>query len=287
MVPCGMGWRYAMRRPIARSGGYNRRMDTIDTHGAGDPPRTLLVTGASSGFGAAIARRFAGAGWQVVACARRAERLAALVEAFGARVHAAAFDIRDHAAMRAMLAGLPERFRPVDVLVNNAGLALGTAPAQRADLDQWQQMVDTNISALTRMTRHLLPTLIERRGLIVNISSVAATYPYPGGNVYGASKAFVTQFSLGLRSDLHGTGVRVTSIEPGMAETEFTLVRTGGDQTASDTLYRGAGPITAEDLADTVWWVAHLPPHLNVNRLELMPTRQSLAGFQIAREAIE
>ena len=247
--------------------------------------RTLLVTGASSGFGAAIARRFAAAGWRVIACARRAERLAALAAEFGASVHIAAFDIRDHAAMQAALAGLPERFRTVDVPVNNAGLALGTAPAQRADLDQWQQMIDTNISALTRVTRHLLPTLIERCGLIVNISSVAATYPYTGGNVYGATKAFVTQFSLGLRSDLHGTGVRVTSIEPGMAATEFTLVRTGGDQTASDTLYRGAGPITAEDLADTVWWVANLPPHLNVNRLELMPTRQSLAGFQIAREA--
>lgn len=247
--------------------------------------RTLLVTGASSGFGAAIARRFAAASWRVIACARRAERLAALVAEFGENVHTAAFDIRDHAAMRAALAGLPERFSTVDVLVNNAGLALGTAPAQRADLDQWQQMIDTNISALTRITRHLLPTLIERRGLIVNISSVAATYPYTGGNVYGATKVFVTQFSLGLRSDLHGTGVRVTSIEPGMAATEFTLVRTGGDQTASDTLYRGAGPITAEDLAATVWWVANLPPHLNVNRLELMPTRQSLAGFQIAREA--
>ena len=247
--------------------------------------RTLLVTGASSGFGAAIARRFAAAGWRVIACARRAERLAALAAEFGAGMHTAAFDIRDHAAMQAALAGLPGCFRAIDVLVNNAGLALGTAPAQRADPDQWQQMIDTNISALARITRHLLPTLIERRGLIVNISSVAATYPYVGGNVYGATKAFVTQFSLGLRSDLHGTGVRVTSIEPGMAETEFTLVRTGGDRTASDTLYRGAGPITAEDLADTVWWVANLPPHLNVSRLELMPTRQSCAGFQVAREA--
>ncbi len=247
-------------------------------------PRTLLITGASAGFGAAIARRFAAAGWQVIACARRAERLATLQAEFGAGVHVAAFDIRDEAALRHMLDTLPPAFRGVDVLVNNAGLALGTAPAQRADLAQWKQMIDTNVTALATLTHALLPVLIERRGLIVNISSVAASYPYPGGNVYGGTKAFVSQFSLGLRSDLHGSGVRVTSIEPGMAETEFTLVRTGGDQAASDTLYAGAEPIRADDLAEQVWWLAGLPPHLNVNRLELMPVRQSFAGFQVVRE---
>jgi serine 3-dehydrogenase len=245
--------------------------------------RTLLVTGASAGFGAAIARRFASAGWQVIACARRAERLAALHDAFGDRVHAVAFDIRDEAALRDALDTLPAAFRGVDVLVNNAGLALGTAPAQRADLAQWKQMIDTNVTALATLTHALLPTLIERKGLVVNISSIAATYPYPGGNVYGGTKAFVSQFSLGLRSDLHGTGVRVSSIEPGMAETEFTLVRTGGDQAASDTLYAGAEPIRAEDIADSVWWLAQLPPHLNVNRLEIMPVTQSFAGFQVHR----
>jgi serine 3-dehydrogenase len=248
--------------------------------------KSILVTGASSGFGAATARRFADAGWRVIACARRAERLQELVERYGAeRVHICVFDIRDAAAMRTALDAIPAEFRGIDALINNAGLALGTAPAQRADLTQWQQMIDTNITALVTLTHHLLPTLIERRGTIVNISSTAATYPYAGGNVYGGSKAFVSQFSLGLRSDLHGTGVRVTTLEPGMAQTEFTLVRTSGDHEASDKLYAGAHPMAASDIADTIWWIANLPPHLNVNRLEMMPVSQSFAGFQIARDA--
>jgi serine 3-dehydrogenase len=247
--------------------------------------KTILVTGATSGFGRATVARFHAAGWRVIATGRRAERLDALADALGReRLHTAAFDIRDEAAMRAALDALPPDFRAVDVLVNNAGLALGTAPAQRADLAQWKQMIDTNVTALATLTHALLPVLIERRGAILNVSSVAATYPYTGGNVYGGTKAFVAQFSLGLRSDLHGTGVRVTSLEPGMAETEFTLVRTRGDQAASDTLYRGAEPITPEDIAETLFWVATLPPHLNVNRLELMPVRQSFAGFQISRD---
>ena len=247
---------------------------------------TILVTGASAGFGAGIATKFAEGGWRVVAFARRAERLAQLAERFGAGcVHVAAFDIRDGSAIRAALGALPEDFRDIDVLVNNAGLALGTAKAQECDLAQWQQMIDTNVTALVTLTRLLLPRLIERRGAIVNISSVSGTYPYTGGNVYGGTKAFVTQFSLGLRCDLHGTGVRVTNIEPGMAETEFTLVRTGGDQAASDKLYKGAHPITAHDIADTVWWVATLPPHLNINRIEMMPVSQSPAGLQVARDA--
>ncbi|NEL40993.1 MAG: SDR family NAD(P)-dependent oxidoreductase, partial [Xanthomonas perforans] len=174
---------------------------------------------------------------------------------------------------------LPAEFADIDVLVNNAGLALGTAPAQQADLAQWQQMIDTNVTALVTLTHRLLPALIARRGAIINIASVAATYPYTGGNVYGGTKAFVQQFSLGLRADLHGTGVRVTSIEPGMAETEFTLVRTGGNQAASDTLYRGATPMTAEDIAEQIFYVASLPAHLNINRLEIMPVTQSFAGF--------
>lgn len=247
--------------------------------------QTVLITGATSGFGAAAARRFAAAGWKVVATGRRAERLQPLVDEFGAdRVHAAAFDIRDAEAMGKALAALPEGFAGIDLLLNNAGLALGTAPAQQASLEQWQTMIDTNVTALVTLTRHLLPTLIERRGAIINMSSVASTYPYTGGNVYGGTKAFVKQFSLGLRSDLAGTGVRVTSIEPGMAETEFTLVRTGGDQAASDKLYAGSHPMTSEDIAETIFWVATLPPHLNINRLELMPVSQSFAGFQVARE---
>ncbi len=248
--------------------------------------KTILVTGASAGFGAAIAAKFADSGWRVVACARRTERLGELTGRFGSgRVHASAFDIRDEAAMRQALDTLPEGFRDIDALVNNAGLALGTAPAQACDLAQWRQMIDTNVTSLVTLTRLLLPKLIDRRGAIVNVSSISGTYPYRGGNVYGATKAFVTQFSLGLRTDLHGTGVRVTNVEPGMAETEFTLVRTGGDRSASDKLYQGAHPITPRDIADTVWWVANLPPHLNVNRIEMMPTSQSAAGLQVARES--
>ena len=247
--------------------------------------KTILITGATSGFGAAAVERFLREGWRVVATGRRADRLQRLVDAHGgARLHVAAFDIRDADAMQAALDAIPEAFRGIDVLVNNAGLALGTAPAQRASLGQWRQMIDTNVTALATLTHELLPILIERRGVIVNISSIAGSYPYPGGNVFRGTQPFVTQFSLGLRSDLHGTGVRVTSIEPGMAETEFTLVRTGGDRAASDTLYAGARPMTAEDIADQIHYVATLPPHLNVNRLEIMPVTQSFAGFQIHRD---
>lgn len=247
--------------------------------------KTVLITGATSGFGEAAARAFAKAGWRVIATGRRAERLAALVASLGAdRVHPAIFDVRDEAARDAALAALPESFRHIDLLINNAGLALGTKPAQQADLAQWKQMIETNVTALASLTHKLLPGLIERRGAIINVSSVAATYPYTGGNAYGGTKAFVKQFSLGLRSDLHGTGVRVTSIEPGMAETEFTLVRTRGDQSASDALYGGANPMTGDDIAATMLWIAELPPHLNVNTIELMPVSQSFAGFQVARE---
>jgi serine 3-dehydrogenase len=245
--------------------------------------KTAIVTGATSGIGEATARALAGAGWQVIVTGRRADRLEALAKDIGDAAHPAVFDIRDEAAMRAALAKLPEAFKGIDLLVNNAGLALGTAPAQKADLSQWRTMIDTNISALVAITHEVLPILIERKGGIVNMASVAGTYPYSGGNVYGGTKAFVQQFSLNLRADLHGTGVRVSSIDPGMVETEFTLVRTGGDQAASDTLYSGATPMTAEDIAQTVLWIATLPPHLNINRLELMPVSQSFAGFQVAR----
>ena len=244
--------------------------------------KTVLITGATSGFGAAMARRFAQARWRVVATGRRAERLRALVDEFGTEtVTATPLDVRDVAAINTALSTLPEPFRAIDVLINNAGLALGTAPAPEARLDDWLKMIETNVTGLVTLTHRLLPTLIERKGLIVNISSVAATYPYPGGNVYGATKAFVRQFSLGLRSDLHGTGVRVTSIEPGLAKTEFALVRTSGDQAASDALYNDTDPLTAEDIASVVFWIASLPPHVNINRLELMPVSESWAGFQV------
>ncbi|HTA66615.1 MAG TPA: SDR family NAD(P)-dependent oxidoreductase [Xanthomonadaceae bacterium] len=248
--------------------------------------KTAWITGATSGFGRAAVNRFIEGGWHVIASGRRAERLDAQRDELGAeRVHAAAFDIRDAGAMNAAISALPDGFREIDLLVNSAGLAQGTGPAQTAKLDDWRTMIDTNITALVTLTRALLPTLIAQRGAIVNVSSTAAHYPYLGGNVYGASKAFVSQFSLNLRADLHGTGVRVTALEPGMAETEFTLVRTHGDQAASDKLYQGAHPITADDIAETLWWIATLPPHLNVNRLEMMPVSQSFAGFQIHRDA--
>ncbi len=251
--------------------------------------KTALITGATSGIGEAAARAFAAAGWRVVATGRRAERLEALVSAIGAdKVHALAFDIRDETARDAALAQLPNGFRGIDLLVNNAGLALGRNPAQTADLAQWKTMIDTNVTALASLTHKLLPALIARRGAIINVSSVAGSHPYPGGNVYGGSKAFVKQFSLGLRSDLHGTGVRVTSIEPGMVETEFTLVRMGGSdeaRQASDAFYKGAKPMSGDDIAAAILWVAELPPHLNINRLELMPVSQSFAGFQVARGA--
>ena len=243
-----------------------------------------VITGGVSGLGLGVAQFLVANGGKVALFDLNDEKGAAAVAELGADVvHPLVFDIRDEAAIDAALEALPEGFGDIDVLINNAGLALGTAAAQEADLDQWRQMIDTNITGLVTITRRLLPRLIARKGAILNISSIAATYPYKGGNAYGGTKAFVRQFSLGLRSDLHGTGVRVTSIEPGMTETEFTLVRTSGDQTASDALYGGAKPMTGEDIAETLFWVATLPPHLNINALELMPVSQSFAGFQVAR----
>ena len=246
--------------------------------------RTAFVTGATAGIGAATVRALVASGWRCVATGRRADRLEALVRELGAdRVHAAVFDVRDTAALEAELARLPEAFRDIDLLVNNAGLAQGLKPAQEADLNDWQTMIDTNVTAMVVLTRKLLPRLIARKGAIITIGSVAGSYLYPGGNVYAGSKAFANHFTLALRADLHGTGVRVTSIEPGMVETEFTLVRTGS-QDASDKLYAGVNPMTAEDIADTIRWIAELPQHLNINRIELMPVNQDFAGFRVARD---
>ncbi|NYT42362.1 SDR family NAD(P)-dependent oxidoreductase [Sphingomonas sp. R-74633] len=241
---------------------------------------TALITGATAGIGEACVHAFADSGWNVVATGRRADRLEKLKRD---NVHTLEFDIRDEAARDAALDSLPEAFRDIDLLVNNAGLALGLEPAQQASLSNWKTMIDTNITSLVSITHKLLPQLIARKGAIINLSSVAATYPYPGGNVYAATKAFVRQLSLDLRADLHGTGVRVTSIEPGMVETEFTLVRTGSQET-SDKLYGGVNPMTGEDIAETILWVATLPPHLNINTIELMPVNQSWQGFAVHRE---
>ncbi|WP_321336378.1 SDR family oxidoreductase [Breoghania sp.] len=247
--------------------------------------KTVLVTGTTSGFGAATARRFAADGWKVIGTGRRKGRLDEMAAELGNAFHGAAFDIADEAATVAALEALPEDFREIDVLVNNAGLALGTKPVPDTKLSDWKQMIETNITGLVTITHHLLPKLIERKGAIINLSSIASTWPYPGGNVYGGTKAFVRQFSLGLRSDLHGKGVRVTSIEPGLCESEFTLVRTGGNQEAYDKLYGGAHAIQPEDIANTVHWVATQPPHMNINALEVMPVSQSWAPLQVARDA--
>jgi serine 3-dehydrogenase len=247
--------------------------------------RTAFVSGATAGIGEATVRTLVAHGWRCIATGRRAERLAALVDELGGDVvHPAIFDVRDNAAMDAAIAALPGAFREIDLLVNNAGLAQGLSNAQDADLTNWRTMIDTNVTAMVTLTRKLLPGLIARKGAIVTIGSVAGNYIYPGGNVYAGSKAFANHFTLALRADLHGTGVRVTSIEPGMVETEFTLVRTGS-QEASDKLYAGVHPMTAEDIAETIRWIAELPPHLNVNRLEIMPVNQDFAGFRVARES--
>jgi serine 3-dehydrogenase len=247
--------------------------------------KTALITGASAGFGQATARRFVSGGWKVVITGRRAERLADLQAELGGPdvAHVAAFDIRDETGLDAALEALPDAFRGIDLLINNAGLALGTGPAQKSDLAQWQQMIDTNVSGLARMTHKLLPSLIERKGAVINLGSIAAHYPYPGGNVYGGTKAFVHMFSKGLRSDVAGTGVRITSIEPGLCESEFTLVRTGGDQEAYNRVYAGANPLQPHDIAETIFWVATLPPHVNINVLELMPISQTWSPMTIHR----
>jgi 3-hydroxy acid dehydrogenase/malonic semialdehyde reductase len=248
------------------------------------PPRTVFVTGASSGFGAAVARRFAASGARVVAAARRADRLTALAAELGSLVLPVTLDVRDRAAVAEVVEGLPAEFAEVDVLVNNAGLALGQDPAQSADLDDWDQMIDTNCKGLVYCTRAVLPGMVNRgRGHVINLGSVAGTYPYPGGNVYAGTKAFVHQFSISLRSDVHGTGVRVTCVEPGMADTEFSTTRFHGDKAKADNVYSGMQPMTADDIAESIHWAAMMPAHVNINVIELMATAQSFAPYQVAR----
>jgi serine 3-dehydrogenase len=245
--------------------------------------KTILITGATAGFGEAAARRFVAGGWRAIGTGRRAERLKKLQDELGDAFLPLEIDMRDMKAVES-LAKLSPPWGEIDLLLNNAGLAPPTDPLPDTDWERIDTVIETNITGLVALTRALLPKLVERKGQVINLSSVAATYPYKGGAVYAGTKAFVRQFSLDLRCDLAGTGVRVTSIEPGMAETEFTLVRTGGDQEASDKLYAGMGPMTSEDLADLFWWLANLPPHLNINAIELMPVSQSWAGFTINRE---
>jgi 3-hydroxy acid dehydrogenase/malonic semialdehyde reductase len=248
----------------------------------------VFVTGASSGFGAAIARKFAQEGAKVIIAARREERLQALRAELGSVALPLVLDVRKREAVREAVASLPADFAAVDVLVNNAGLALGLEPAQRADLDDWERMIDTNIKGLVYSTRAVLPGMVARnRGHIVNLGSIAGEFPYPGGNVYGATKAFVRQFSLNLRADLLGTALRVTDVEPGMCGgTEFSEVRFKGDQAKVDSVYAGTDPLTAEDVADTVYWVSSRPARVNINTISVMPVCQSFGPFAIKRSEI-
>ena len=251
----------------------------------GPVQRTILVTGASAGFGAAIARRFIRDGQRVIATARRLDRLQALAGELGPDLLAFRLDVTDAAAATALPASLPEGWRDVDVLVNNAGLALGLNPAWEAAPADWETMIATNVLGVTRLTRALLPGMVARdRGHVVNLSSTAAIYPYPGGHIYGASKAFVTQFSLNLKADLAGTAVRVTDIEPGLVGgTEFSAVRFHGDSGRAAAVYAGTQSLTPEDVAEAIAWAVTLPGHVNVNRIELMPTCQGPGPLLVKR----
>jgi 3-hydroxy acid dehydrogenase/malonic semialdehyde reductase len=248
--------------------------------------KTVFITGASAGFGEGCARRFAKEGWKLVLVARRSERLESLQTELGGKqkIHIVPLDIQHKSAVKKAVDKLPEKFRNIDVLVNNAGLALGLEASHTANLEDWETMVDTNIKGLLYCTRLLLPSMVKRnRGHIINIGSTAGNWPYPGGNVYGATKAFVKQFSRNLRADLFGTKVRVTNIEPGIAETEFSLVRFKGDSKRANKVYKGTQPLTAQDIAEVVFWVTNLPEHVNINRIEVMPTGQTWGPLALDR----
>lgn len=247
--------------------------------------RIALVTGATSGFGRAVALRLLGAGARVIATGRRQERLDELAAQAGTdRLFTLALDVTEKDCGEKLLAALPAEFAAIDILFNNAGLALGLGPAHQADLSDWETMIETNVAGVVRIAHAVLPGLVARgRGHVINVSSVAASYPYPGGNVYGGTKAFVRQFSLGLRADLLGTPVKVTSLEPGACETEFSEIRFAGDKDKAAAVYKGMTPLSADDVAQTVEAVLRLPEHLNVNTIEIMPVAQAFSPFAIAR----
>ena len=246
----------------------------------------ILITGASAGFGEAMCRAFTAAGFNVVGAARRMEKLQALAEELGGSFYPLQMDVADTSSVPAALQSLPEGFKEIDCLINNAGLALGLDSADKADFADWQTMIQTNIVGLTFLTRQILPQMVERKsGYIINIGSIAGNYPYPGGNVYGATKAFVRQFSLNLRADLAGTGIRVTDIEPGLCGgTEFSNVRFKGDDKRAAGVYENIRFIRPEDIADTALWLYRRPAHMNVNTIEIMPVAQSFGALPVVRE---
>lgn len=245
----------------------------------------VLITGASAGFGAEMARTFVSNGHRVILAARRTDRIADLAGELGDAALPVTLDVTSRASIEAALAGLPADWKGIDVLINNAGLALNTVPAHEVPLEDWETMIATNCKGLVTMTRLVLPDMVARgSGLVINIGSTAGHYPYPGGNVYGATKAFVEQFTLNLRADLVGTGVRATNLAPGLSGgTEFSNVRFKGDDSAAAKVYEGTTPLSAKDIADTAYWIATLPPHVNVNSIELMPTCQGFSPFTIKR----
>lgn len=248
--------------------------------------KIICITGATSGFGKACAQRFAAEGWRLILTGRRVDRLQALQQELGsAPIHAVELDVRDYAAVEAMVRDLPVDFQEIDVLVNNAGLALGLEGAHKTDIQDWDTMIDTNIKGLCYLTRCILPGMVARnRGHIINMGSIAGTYPYPGGNVYGATKAFVKQFSRNLLTDLNHTKVRVTNIEPGLSESEFSVVRFHGDKDKADAVYKGTEPLRPVDIAEIVHWVTSVPAHVNINTVEVMPVCQSCGPLAIHRD---
>jgi 3-hydroxy acid dehydrogenase/malonic semialdehyde reductase len=249
-------------------------------------PKTILITGATSGFGKATAKLFNEKGWKTIITGRRADRLEELAKELGEKSLPLPFDISDRRAVKSAIQNISPNFNNISVLCNNAGLALGLEGADNANLDDWDQMIDTNIKGLVYATRTILPLMVENgEGHIINLGSVAGSYPYPGGNVYGGTKAFVSQFSLNLRADLVGKGINVTSVEPGLAETEFSIVRFKGDKEKASQVYQNTRSIKAEDIAETIYWVATRPKNINVNKIEIMAGDQAFSPFNIVKNS--
>lgn len=245
----------------------------------------IFITGASAGFGEAISRKFVKEGHKVLGLARREEKLQKIQNELGKNFHFIACDANDIEKIKVALEKLPKEFQEIDVLINNAGLALGLDPAQKANIKDWEIMINTNILALVKLTHFILPQMVSRgKGHIINIGSIAGTYPYPGGNIYGSTKAFVKQFSLNLRAELYDQNIRVSNIEPGLCGgSEFSIVRFGGDKNRADKVYENTKPLMPEDIAEAVYWCASLPSHMNINRMEIMPTTQAPAALNVAK----